>query len=179
MPSMPLNVGEMDKYYLFPGEIFSSKKSHIVDTILGSCVAVFLWDPVLQFASINHYMLPLCNKEGSLSYKYGNVAIPELIKRMLKMGSSKNDLKAKIFGGSEIGHSNPAFNIGERNIILATTLLNNEKIPIISHSVGGNLGRKVIFHSASGEVFISYISQGINTVIDNESNRFNHNLTHR
>ena len=64
------------------------------------------------------------------------------------MGSSKNDLKAKIFGGGEIGRSNPAFNIGERNIILARTLLDNEKIPIISHSVGGNLGRKVIFYSA-------------------------------
>lgn len=174
---MPLNAGEMDKYYLFPGEIFSDKKPHIVDTILGSCIAVFLWDPVLQFASINHYMLPLSNKEGELSYKYGSIAIPELIKRMLKMGSSKNDLKAKIFGGSEIGRSNAGFNIGERNIITATTLLNNEKIPIISRSVGGNLGRKAIFYSASGEVFISYIGQEIN--IDKEISYFKHNLIGR
>ena len=177
MLATPLNVGDMEKYYLLPGEIFSSKKSHIVDTILGSCVAVFLWDPLLQFGSINHFMLPLCSKEGALSFKYGNLAIPELIKRMLRMGSSKNNLKAKIFGGSEIGRSNPVFNIGERNIILARTLLNKEKIPIVSHSVGGNRGRKVVFYSASGEVFVSYIRQGINGVTDKEISLYNPNIT--
>jgi len=177
MVAKSINDGEMDKFYLFPGEIFSSKKPHMVDTILGSCVAVFLWDPVLQFASINHFMLPVYSKEGGQPFKYGNVAIPELIYRMLKMGSSRNNLKAKIFGGSEKPCLNPAFNIGERNITLARTLLNEEKIPIISHSVGGNLARKVIFYSATGEVFIRYFRQGLNVVTDKESNHNNPNLT--
>src|SRR5438128_361558 len=147
----------MDNHYLYPGKIFSSKKPHTVDTILGSCVAVFLWDPVLQFGSINHYMLPVWNKEGKASFKYGDVAISELLTRMLNMGSCKKNIKAKIFGGSEITHLNGAFNIGERNIILAQKILESQQIPIISHSVGGALGRKVIFNTRSGDVLISYI----------------------
>lgn len=167
---------KMDKYYLYPGKIFSSMKSHHVDTILGSCVAVFLWDPFLQFGSINHYMLPEGKKENNASFKYGNIAIEEIITRMLRMGSDRKDLKAKIFGGSDIAHSNGAFNIGRRNIILAQDMLKAEQIPIISYSVGGPLGRKVIFHSGSGVVLISYIRRDIN-IIDQQSNHSSNNLS--
>lgn len=164
----------MEKYYLYPGKIFSSKEPHIVDTILGSCVAVFLWDPLLQFGSINHYMLPRGNQENLSSFKYGSVAIAELIKRMMKMGSNKQDLKAKVFGGSNITHTNGAFNIGNRNIALAKDMLKAEQIPIVSYSIGGSLGRKVIFNSASGVVLISYIRRDI-VYIDqqNSSTAFN------
>ena len=60
-------------------------------------VSVFLWDAVLKFGSINHYMLPNDNNESS-SFKYGDIAIPELLNRMQKMGSVKKDIRAKIFG---------------------------------------------------------------------------------
>jgi chemotaxis protein CheD len=160
----------MDKYYLYPGKIFSSKKPHVVDTILGSCVAVFLWDPTLQLGSINHYMLPLWNKEGNPSFKYGDIAISELIARMQTMGSNKKNIKAKLFGGSEIGHSNGAFNIGRRNIIIAREMLQNEQIPIVSYSLGGALGRKVIFYSGSGDVLISYIKGDIDIIDQQRSN---------
>ncbi|MEP6583525.1 MAG: chemotaxis protein CheD [Ginsengibacter sp.] len=164
----------MEKYYLYPGKIFSSKEPHIVDTILGSCVAVFLWDPLLQFGSINHYMLPRGNQENLSSFKYGSVAIAELIKRMTKMGSNKKDLKAKVFGGSNITNANGAFNIGNRNIAVAKDVLKEEQIPIVSYSIGGSLGRKVIFNSASGVVLISYIRRDI-VYIDqqNSSTAFN------
>jgi chemotaxis protein CheD len=89
MPVIAHTGDKIDQYYLYPGKVFCSKRPHIVHTILGSCIAVFLWDPILQFGSVNHFMLP--NKEGSASFKYGNVAIPEIIKRMLNMGSIKNN----------------------------------------------------------------------------------------
>lgn len=166
----------MSKHYLYPGKLFASRKPHIVDTILGSCVAVFLWDPLLQFGSINHYMLPQGNKENNSSFKYGNVAIAALITQMLKMGSDKKNIKAKVFGGSDIAHSNSAFNIGKRNIALAKSVLNEEQIPIISYSVGGPLGRKVIFNSASGVVLISYIKRDIR-FIDQQTSVYNFNLS--
>ena len=151
----------LDKYYLYPGKIFSSKKPHVVDTILGSCVAVFLWDTSLQIGSINHYMLPLWNKENAPSFKYGDIAISELITRMKMMGSNKKNVIAKLFGGSEISNSNGTFNIGKRNIIVAQDVLKSEQIPIVSYSVGGSMGRKVIFYSGSGDVLISYIKQDL------------------
>ncbi|MEO7765917.1 MAG: chemotaxis protein CheD, partial [Ferruginibacter sp.] len=153
-------------------KVFCSKKPHMVHTILGSCVAVSLWDQVLHFGSINHYMLP--DKEGSTSFKYGNIAIAELIKRMVGMGSVKSNIKAKIFGGSEISNSNGIFNIGKRNIFLAQEMLKLEQIPIVSFSVGGPVGRKVIFNSATGEVLINYIKHKVNFADQKKvDNKFN------
>lgn len=149
----------MDRYYLYPGSIFASRKPHIVDTILGSCVAVALWDSVLEFGSINHYMLPHWNGEGTPSNKYGDIAIPAIINKMLALGSNKNNLRAKVFGGCETGAPNGVFHIGERNIELAIELLKKEQIPVLSHNVGGYRGRKVLFYSESGKVMIKYIKQ--------------------
>jgi chemotaxis protein CheD len=147
----------MDRYYLYPGAIFASKKPHMVDTILGSCIAVTLWDPVMRIGGINHYMLPAWNGEGNPSFKYGDIAISELIKRMLAFGSVRNNLKAKIFGGSESGMPNSVFHIGKRNMDLAFAILKKEQIPIVSQSIGGTSGRKVVFYSESGEVMIKNI----------------------
>jgi chemotaxis protein CheD len=147
----------MDRYYLYPGKLFASKKPHVVDTILGSCVAVTLWDSVLNIGGINHYMLPKWNGEGKPSCKYGDVAIAELLKSMLDFGCERTNLKAKVFGGSETGISNGFFYIGQRNIELAFDLLNKEQLTVVSNSVGGHMGRKVVFYSESGEVMVKNI----------------------
>ncbi len=145
----------LDRHYLYPGKVFSSRKPYIIDTILGSCVAVFLWDSVLQFGSVNHFMLPFGSKEN-ISFKYGDIATTEIISRMIILGTDKKNIKAKIFGGSDITHTNGVFSIGKRNVALARDILKAEGIPIISYSIGGSLGRKVIFNTASGVVLISF-----------------------
>lgn len=163
-PNINDNLG---KHYLYPGKIFCSKQPHEVHTILGSCVAVSLWDVTLLYSGINHYMLP--QKENATSFKYGNVAIAELIKQMTNMGSARGNIKAKIFGGSELSDSNGLFNIGARNIVFAKNMLKNEGIPIVSFSVGGHVGRKVIFYTASGEVLVSFMKTDLK-VADQKGN---------
>src|SRR5688572_13771956 len=88
------------EYYLFPSTIFAELLPHQVKTILGSCVAVCLFDQVLNYGGINHYMLPWWNGNGMPSPKYGDIAIERLIDKMLFLGSQKKNLVAKIFGGA-------------------------------------------------------------------------------
>jgi chemotaxis protein CheD len=117
-------------------------------------------------------MLPYGINVHTPSFKYANIAIPELINRMLKMGSAKKNLKAKVFGGSDIAVTNNSFGIGRRNIAIARTILKDENIPVISHSVGGQHGRKVLFYTATGNVLISYIKRDIKS-LDQQINNFN------
>ncbi len=132
------------KQFIFPGKLHATKIPHHLNTILGSCVAICLWDSVLKTGGMNHYMLPLWNGEGLASPKYGNVAIERLINKMLLLGSKKRNIKAKIFGGASIiSLQNDLYNIGERNIQIAEELLEQEKISIIAKSVGGFQGRKI------------------------------------
>lgn len=155
-------MDEVNTHFLYPSALFVTDQPHRVSTILGSCIAVCLYDPILKIGGINHYMLPFWNGQGLASPKYGNIAIERLLERMLLLGSKKSNLRAKVFGGGEVIDTNiPQFRIGERNIHLAIDMLNELKIPIVAKSVGGKLGRKIEYLTATGEVKQRYIERAI------------------
>jgi chemotaxis protein CheD len=143
------------KHFLFPGTLFADPKPHQVSTVLGSCVAVCLWDSKLGISGINHYMLPLWNGEGLATPKYGNIAIEKLFDRMQVIGCKHDRLVAKIFGGANVtGAGNSGYLIGDRNITLAKQILSELGIPIVACDVGGRVGRKIILNTDSGVVFV-------------------------
>lgn len=152
-------MGDIGNYYLHPGNLFAHSEPHIVSTILGSCVAVCLFDPVLKIGGINHYLLPFWNKEGLPTPKYGNVAIQRLVEKMIALGSNKKHLEAKIFGGaSQFENSNSAMlNVGQRNIQIAIDLLNKENIRILGKDVGNTQGRRVLYMTNMGKVKVRMI----------------------
>ncbi len=151
---------EKPKHFLYPGAIYVSPEPSVITTILGSCIAICLYDPVLQVGGMNHFMLPLWNGQGLASPRYGNIAIEKLIRNLEAMGSKKSNIKAKVFGGAEIIATNISqFMIGERNIKLAKDILHEEGIPIVSSSTGGKLGRKIIFNTQTGEVRQKYVGK--------------------
>ncbi len=155
-------MNEYLTHYLYPGALYASSRPTIVTTVLGSCVGVCLFDPYTKIGGINHFMLPLWNGEGLASPKYGNIAIKKLIEKMLSLGCLKPNLRAKVFGGGEVIDTQMAnFHIGERNIELAYQILEEEKIPIVIASVGGLLGRKIIFTSDTAAVQHRFIERQI------------------
>ena len=156
-------------YFLYPAALFASQKPYQINTILGSCVAVCLWDPILKYGGMCHYMLPLWNGTGLASPKYGNIAIEKLLEKMISFGSNKVNIVSKIFGGGEvIDVKNQQFFIGERNIELAFKMIKDHNIPIISSSTGGKLGRKIIFFTHTGEVKQRFVQRQITTFDDNK-----------
>lgn len=144
-------------YYLYPGAIFTHQKPYEVSTVLGSCISVCLWDSYLKMGGINHFMLPLWNGDGLASPKYGNIAIEKLIEKMMTLGLCKNNLTAQVFGGAKQLQISSFFNVGERNIAIAVDLLKEYNIHITSQSTGGDRGRKIIFRTYSGEVFMKFV----------------------
>ncbi len=149
---------DFNKHFLYPSNLMVSTKPYIIDTVLGSCVAVCIYDPILKFGGMNHYMLPFWNGQGLASPKYGNIAIEKLIDKMLNHGSKKGNLIAKVFGGGEVIKVRISnFHIGERNIMVANEILANERIMIKASSVGGNLGRKIRFNNNTGEVLQRFV----------------------
>jgi chemotaxis protein CheD len=153
---------EENVHFLYPAALFASKTPHMVTTILGSCVAICLYDPKIRLGGINHYMLPLWNGQGLASPKYGNIAIEKLIEKMISLGCNRNNLQAKVFGGGEVIETTiTQFNIGARNIKLAMEMLEELRIPIIGQSVGGKLGRKILFNTETFEVKQKFIQKAL------------------
>jgi chemotaxis protein CheD len=145
----------LNKHFLFPGTIFAEPSQYLISTVLGSCVAVCLWDHVVRKGGMNHIMLPLWNGEGLATPKYGNIAIEKLLAKVLSIGCHREHLVAKVFGGANVsGTGLEAFMIGDRNITLALDMLEEFRIPVVARDVGGRVGRKIIMNTETGVVLV-------------------------
>jgi chemotaxis protein CheD len=150
-------VTDVTKYYLFPSTIAADKQFDEIDTVLGSCIAVCLYDTKLKIGGMNHYMLPLWNGEGLASPKYGNIAINKLVEKMMKMGSSRQNLIAKVFGGAN--QINSSTNVGERNAQIAREQLATLGIRLVLENTGGTIGRKIKFNTCTGVVLMMFLNK--------------------
>jgi len=148
-------------YYLQPSNLYVTGKACLIHTVLGSCVSVCLYDDEYKIGGMNHFMLPFWNGEGLESPRYGNIAILRLIDEMVKLGAKKKNLVAKIFGGGKVLSEVNYFHIGEQNIAVAYRVLNEEGIPVVASSTGGDRGRKIIFRSHTGEILQKYITKSV------------------
>ncbi|MEI7431427.1 MAG: chemotaxis protein CheD [Betaproteobacteria bacterium] len=128
-----------------------------LSTLLGSCVAVCLFDPLLKIGGINHFMLPDMgrNKHGDVdSLLSGNFAMEALLNALLSKGAKKVRLQAKAFGGGTIIDTDGgSLSIGMRNANFAKEWLTREGIPLKSSDFLGPWSRKIVFLPFNGEAF--------------------------
>lgn len=136
---------------LYPADIFVDKSPYVISTVLGSCVAVCLYDPLMRMGAINHFILPQWNGYDLSTMKYGNVATIRIVEELLLYGCKYENIVAKVFGGAEVLTGMPTnFHIGRRNAQMALEILNEFKIPVVASDLGGNQGRKIIFNTGTG-----------------------------
>lgn len=121
----------------------------VMTTILGSCVAACLRDPVAGLGGMNHFLLPgTGNVTGGDATRYGVHLMEPPDQRPPEAGSAARPVEAKVFGGAKTIAS--FSNVGEQNAIFAMQFLKDEGIPVISSSTGGEHGRKIEFWPVSG-----------------------------
>jgi chemotaxis protein CheD len=152
----------MFEVFLPQSQIFSDIRPHRLSTVLGSCVAVCLWDQRLKFGGMNHYMLPMWNGAGLASPKFGNIAIPKLIEQMNALGGNPQNYIAKVFGGGNVmGDDDKPFiyQIGTRNADHAIHMLTYENIPVVAQKLRSKNGLKIIMDTGTGEVLVRSINR--------------------
>lgn len=113
-----------------------------IATLLGSCVAVMIYDSAMRIKGMNHFLLPSSCSKGA-SCRFGLYAMEAMLNEMYKLGSKKENLTAKIAGGAAI-LQNFSDNIGERNVMFARNFCRSEGIKIVSETVLGNSGRVIM-----------------------------------
>jgi len=141
-------------YFMGPGHIFLSRKPTLIKTILGSCVAVFIWDRELKFGGCNHFIYPAIGDKNQATARYGNVAMIVLFKMMREQISLAEDWEAHVVGGAYPEQEESARNVGLGNVKVAKRFLTKRQIRIRSEDVGGTMGRKVAFDSSTGKILV-------------------------
>ncbi len=149
---------------LMQGDIHFSADPKVLVTVLGSCVAVCLWDKLRGIGGMNHFVLPN-DRSGEKSTRYGDVAIDELEAGLLRLGCRLPDLQAKVFGGAAVLPFGGGQTVGQNNVQLALERLRRDHIRITAQRTGGTLGQQVRFHTRTGEVFVRYIVASARKII--------------
>ncbi|HXG73372.1 MAG TPA: chemotaxis protein CheD [Candidatus Nitrosotenuis sp.] len=141
-----------------------------LQTFVGSCVAVCVYDATAKIAGMAHVMLPknnTSNPEPKPEGKFADVALKMLVERLVANGADASRLRAKMAGGANVfrneGKQN-TFNIGGRNIDAVRSTLKEKKIPLVSEDVGSNNGRWVTFDASSGQMTIRERTKGVTVI---------------
>lgn len=149
--NVPL-VGERQRAYLLPGQLHSSAEPCQIKTILGSCVAMCLWDRRRGAGGMNHFLLPSAGEGKPASLRFADEATRVLLEQLRQLGCRPPNLRAKIFGGAAIFQTRERYatTLGAKNVAAALDLMRGAGIPIVAQETGGAMGRKVIFNTDDG-----------------------------
>jgi len=157
----------MDKFFLRPGELYISEAPCEITTILGSCVAVCIYDRKLKIGGMNHVVLP--NKDSSSrnstldTLQFADTSTIELLKGMKELGCHPKDLVVKVLGGAssftEGAHGKNIVNVGQKNIQVVHSILRRFQLNVESDACGGKNGKKVLFNTQTGDLFYKNLGE--------------------
>jgi chemotaxis protein CheD len=169
MPRRSPLYSDLPQVFLKPGEMLFCTDPAMVTTVLGSCVSVTLYHPLHRIGAICHGLLPICrNKadcDGSCTegLRYMDCSIRKMMKSFESKGIKPRELQVKIFGGADMfGDSSPdrsRINVGAQNITTTLMMLEDFGVTPCSSDTGGGMGRKIIFISNTGEVFLKRVKR--------------------
>jgi len=161
------NVNKVVTLYI--GGVHASDEAIVIKTLLGSCIAVCLYDPERRAGGMNHFMLPhgatasgsngLAGLPGDTNItRFGVHAMDRLIAAVMKAGGDRRRLVAKVFGGAHVlGIGESRSSIPHQNIAFARAFLEKEKFPVLAEDVGGYDPREVRLLTATGQVLVRQV----------------------
>lgn len=124
-----------------------------LSTVLGSCVALCLFDPEARLGGMNHFLLaepPVSTSADTVDEFYGTYLMELLVNQMLAKGARKNRLRAHLYGGANVNRN--MMRIGSANAEFACRFIHSEGIELMRSDLGGVNARRVDFRPASGQV---------------------------
>lgn len=145
-----------NRIYLHAGDLCVTENHVELSTVLGSCVAVCLWDPRRGLGGMNHYLGTMSLARDSRGNRCGEVAIKNLLKGVYRLGAKRQDLKCGVFGGAKV--IDLSCDIGVENVRVAREAFEAEGIHVCKWDVGGDYGRRLLFNTHTGETVVRNVS---------------------
>ncbi len=154
-------IAEPVEIHLLPGDFYFGGKNTRIHTVLGSCVSIALWHPVLYIGGMCHSMLPSRGKPGShdLDGRYADEAVELLLREIDKCHTHPAEYQVKLVGGGNMFRQSipaRAFNVAGSNVGAARALLEASGFNIHAEHVGGSGHRSVIFDLCDGSVSVKH-----------------------
>lgn len=146
---------DLPSVYVRPGQVHAATAPTRVVTVLGSCVAVTLYSPERRLGALCHAMLPSGPPDD---LRFVDSAVDWLVGWFARQGVGTAMLEAKLFGGGDMfiteSDSGAGPTVGQQNIRRAREHLQAANLRPLGEDVGGLMGRKLLFFTATGDVYV-------------------------
>ncbi|TVM19369.1 chemotaxis protein CheD [Oceanidesulfovibrio indonesiensis] len=154
--------------HLEPRQCFLSRKPTLVSTVLGSCVAITMFDSRTRIGGMAHAFLPDSRNypdDAGYPCKFVDTSIRHMLCVLRRLRVELPRLEVKLFGGGNSWNAEqtsardaPSFgswaSVGPRNVDAARAVITEHGLRIAAEEVGGSLGRKVLFLTHTGGVWV-------------------------
>jgi len=158
------------KIYLHPAELVVAAEPTEVATVLGSCISVIFFHPRRRYGAICHAVLPTGHGEHS---RFVDQSIHAMLAFFARHQIKPCDLVTKVFGGadmfSQFATRASARTVGAQNISMALDTLRDLGIYPSALDIGGQQGRKLLFFSHTGEVYLKRVERDKLKIVCNYS----------
>jgi len=127
----------------------------VLETLLGSCVGVAVWDRNTKQGGLAHVVLPDSRGDSALPGKFADTAVAQLRRQLLARGVSPNSMVAKIAGGATMFGQRGERDVGEKNHRAVLEQLRKHGIRLAGEHIGGSKGRMIRFLLESGQLEVA------------------------
>ncbi|HET6419952.1 MAG TPA: chemotaxis protein CheD [Geobacteraceae bacterium] len=151
------------KVFLKPGESYFAERPTVVATVLGSCVSVTMFSAERHCGAICHAVLPEENAPGE-ACRYVDASIMDMLRFFDRRRIKRSQIEVKLFGGSNILPASDVSrgrgaSVGSQNIETALRIIEREQLRLVASDVGGDQGRKILFHTDTGEILLKRLGK--------------------
>jgi chemotaxis protein CheD len=139
----------------------------LVTQALGSCVGVALWDPRVHIGGMAHVMLPTAqgSDRGGRRHRFADIAIPELVERMIDLGAGSRRIVAKLAGGASMFSGESGTDtIGDRNVAAVRDQLERAGAQVVAADTGGSHARTIELSPATGMLLVRSYTYGMHEI---------------
>ena len=139
----------------------ASESGFVIATLLGSCVAACLRDPVARVGGMNHFLLGEPGTDAPVGpadmQRYGVHAMELLINALMQRGAQRSRLRGHLYGGANIVAG--LGGIGSSNAAFARNFMQTEGLAVDRCELGGVRARKVEFMPFEGRVRSTLVAE--------------------
>lgn len=143
---------ERQRCIIEPGYMAVSEQPALLCSVCGSGIVVILWDSVRRIGGIAHCFFPKPKGREKRSHYYASVAVPQLIEHLVAAGGRAHRFEAHIIGGSVPSRMKDT---SARHVVKTVrAYLKKRSVSSVMEDVYGSQGRKVVFDTARGDVYV-------------------------
>jgi chemotaxis protein CheD len=125
---------------------------------VGSCVAVYLWDPESRVGGLLHFEWPDSTTDPMRAETepavFADTGVMLLLERAGLMGAAKGRCKVKLVGGADIRDRAESERWAKRNVLAARKVLWRSGIFVEGEEVGGTKARKATLAVSDGQLSV-------------------------